>query len=240
MNSKNLHAAAVSLLLLAAPAGGVRATPVTYPPTSPFVAGTSIKAADVNASFTAVKTAVDDNATRLAAAETGLTAALARITALEATNAERMSYYAEQGGVDANGSIDDTWVDVGGTTIAVTFVAPTTIRYQLFARIYNYAGTTGSPTSCSVRIVKDDVPTALFPITPATMGDWNGILTGGDTSPNNSNQVALGGLVTMPAGAYTFKVQVVRKTTAGLVNSGNCSIFRWSFSKARFFIDVVP
>ena len=144
------------------------------------------------------------------------------------------------GGVDANVSIDDIWVDVVGTTIAVTFAAPTNIRYQLFARIYNYAGTTGNPTSCSVRIVKDEVPTALNPVTPATMGDWNGILIGGDTSPNNFHQVALGGLVTMPAGTYTFKVQVVRKATATLINSGNCSIFRWPFSKARFFIDVVP
>jgi hypothetical protein len=230
----------VSLLLLAVPAGGARASSVTYPATSPFVAGTSIKAADVNANFTAVKTAVDDNASRLTAAETGLTSALARIASLEAANTGRLSYYAEQGAIDANGSIDDTWVDVPGTAIPVTFAAPTNIRYQLFARIYNYGATTGNPTSCSVRIVKDNVPTPLFAVSPTTIGDWNGILTGGDASPNNAHQVALGGLVNLPAGTYNFKVQVVRKGTVGLINSGNCSIFRWPFSKARFFIDVVP
>jgi hypothetical protein len=238
VNAKNLQVAAVSLLLLAVPAGGALATPVTVPST--FVAGTSIKAAEVNANFTAVKTAVDDNATRLAAAETSLTSALARITALEATNAARVSHYADQAGVDANASIDDTWVDVPGVSIPLTFAAPTNIRYQLFARIYNYGATTGNSTSCSVQIVKDDLSTPLFGSYPLTLGDWNGILTGGDASPNNAQQVALGGLVTVPAGTYNFKVQVVRKATTGIVNSGSCQISRWNFSKARFFIDVVP
>jgi len=260
VNAKNLHVVAVSVLLLAVPAGAARASAVTYPGTSPFVAGTAIKAADVNANFTAVKTAVDDNNTRLTAAETGLTAAqtrltaaetgltaaqtsltaaLGRITALESANAARMSYYTEQT-ADALAGTDDLWVDLPGTSIPATFAAPTVIRYQLFAKLYNYGAAAGATSNCSIRIVQDAAGTALIPpAAPATLGDWNGLLaTGGDTVQNNSRQVALGGLAHMAAGSYLFKIQVVRKAMAG--NSGNCSVFRWSFSRARFFIDVVP
>ena len=266
MNSRNLLVVAASLLSLAVPTGVARASVVTFPATSPFVAGTTIRAADVNGAFTAVKTAVDDNATRLTAAEStlsstaaglastqtaltaattrltaaesSLTASLARVTALESANAARKSYYVEQT-FDGNSSVDDIWVNLPAVAIPLTFTAPTTIRYQLFARVYNYGAAAGTSTNCSVRIVQDDAGTALIPPAfPATLGDWNGVLTGGDTTPNNGHQVALGGLALLPAGTYNFKVQVVRKAQAG--NSGSCSVFRWSFSRARFFVNVVP
>lgn len=225
MNSKNLRLIAVLVVVFGLPAGVALAGQVTLPVAFPFVAGSTIRAADVNAAFTAVKSAVDDNA--------------ARIAALEAASTARLSYHAVQGGIDANGSVDDAWVDVQGTAIPVSFAATTTIRYQAFARLYNYGAAAGTTTSCSVRIVQDAANTPLVPPPPpATVGDWTSTLVAGADVPGNDKQVALGGLATLPAGNYTFKLQVVRKAKAG--NSGNCSIFRWSFSRANLFIDVVP
>lgn len=225
MISKNFRLIAVLLVVFGLPAGVALAGQVTFPGSFPFVAGSTIRAADVNAAFTAVKSAVDESA--------------ARIAALEAASAARQGYHAVQGNLDANGSVDDLWVDVSGASVPVTFAATTTIRYQAFARLYNYGSAAGTTTSCSVRIVQDATSTPLIPpASPATLGDWNGILVGGADQPGNDKQVALGGVASMAAGSYTFKLQVVRKAKAG--NSGNCSIFRWSFSRASLFIDVVP
>jgi len=191
-----------------------------------FTAGTTISSAAMNANFTAIGTAANDTD--------------ARLTALEAAIAGRKSFYAGQGNVDANASTDDVWVDVSGVSIPVTLTATTSIRYQLFARIYNYGAGAGTSTDCSVRIVQDDAGTPLNPVSPATMGDWNGILTGGASTPTNSRDVALGGLISLPTGTYNFKVQVARQTDANTTNSGNCSIFRWAFSRAQLFVDLVP
>ena len=225
MISKPFRVVAVLLAVLAIPAGVTLAGQVILPGTSPFTAGTPIRAAEVNAAFTAVKTAVDDNA--------------ARITALEAALAARQGYHSIQVGTDANASVDETWIDVPGTALPVTLGAPSNVRYQLFARVYNYGAAAGTTTSCSVRIVQDTAGTPLNAIFPATMGDWNSVLVGGDGQPGNDKQVALGGLVSLPAGDYVFKAQVVRHTKAS-ANSGNCSIFRWSFSRAQLFVDLVP
>ncbi len=239
MISAKFRLVAVLLVAFGIPAGVVLAGPVTFAGTFPFVAGSPIRAAEVNAAFTAVKSAVDDNSARIATGQTDLSALTSRVTALEAAEAARKSYYAEQGVTDANAGVDDTWVNVPSAVIPLTLTAPTNIRYQLFARIYNYGAAAGTATNCSVRIVQDDTGTPLVPpASPATLGDWNGVLTGGGDVPNNSQQVALSGLVNLPAGTYNLKVQVARKAMAG--NSGNCSIFRWSYSRARFFVDFVP
>jgi hypothetical protein len=239
MNPSKFRPLSIALLALAIPAGIALAGNVTFPATFPFVAGSPIRAADVNAAFNAVKTAVDTNSTSLTALAATVDANTARITALEAANAARASYHAGQGSTDAGASVDDTWVDVPGVAIPLTFAAATNFRYQLFAKVYNYGAAVGAVANCSVRIVTDDAGTPLNGSAPATLGEWNSILSGGDLSPNNSQQVALGGLITaFPAGTYNFKAQIVRKAMAG--NSGTCDIFRWNFSRAQLFIDVVP
>lgn len=235
MNPRNFRLAAVLLVVFGLPAGLAVAGSVTLPNT--FTAGTTIRAADVNANFTAVKSSVDDNAARISALESALAAQATRLTALEAT-AVKQRYYAGQSGVDANASVDDTWVDVPGVAIPITLTAATNLRYQLIGRVYNWAGTAPGVANCSVRIVTDDLGTPLNGSSPATLGEWNAVLTAGDTSPNNSQQLALGGLNTLPAGTYHFKAQIVRKALTG--SSGNCDIFRWSFSRAQLFVDVVP
>lgn len=212
----------LNMIVLAGTPFTANASQLTVP--NSFTAGTTISSTDMNANFTAVKTAVNDTDSRL--------------TALEAANAARQSFYAGQGGIDANASVDDVWVDVPSVAIPLTLAAPGKIRYQLFARIYNWGGAAATSTNCSVQIVRDDAGTALNGSSPATLGDWNAVLSGGADVPNNSQQVALGGLVNLPAGSYNFKVQVIRKAMLG--NSGNCSIFRWAFSRAQFFIDLVP
>ncbi len=116
---------------------------------------------------------------------------------------------------------------------------PHQLRYQLSAKVYNYGAAVGAVANCSVRIVTDDTGTPLNSSFPATLGEWNSVLAGGDTSPNNRQQLFLGGLKTsFPAGTYNFKAQIVRKAMVG--NSGNCDIFGWNFSRAQLFIDIVP
>ena len=164
ISKKFARLVAVLLVAFGLPAGVALAGQVTFPGTFPFVAGSPIRAAEVNATFTAVKTAVDDNATRVTSAQAELTALTSRVTALEAAEAARKSYYAEQAGTDANASVDDTWVNVPSAVIPLTLTAPTNIRYQLFARVYNFGAAAGAATSCSVRIVQDDVGTPLVPL----------------------------------------------------------------------------
>jgi len=207
----------------------VMASGVTIPKT--LVAGTTIVAADLNANFDALAVAVNDNDARI-------NQLLTRVSALEAAAASHPSYYAGQANLDVNTSVDDLWVDVPGVAIPATFAQTTKIRYSMFGRIYAWAGVAGSTASCSVRIVIDDNNTPLNPSFPVSLGDWTGLLSN-DNDPDQNHQVALGGLNTLPAGSYNFKLQIVRaaKTPA---NSGNCSFFRWSFSRAQMFIDVVP
>ena len=205
------------------------ASSVTIPKT--LVAGTTIVASDLNANFNALAVAVNDNDARI-------NQLLTRVSDLEAAAAAHPSYYVGQGSVDANASIDNLWLDVPGMAIPVTFAKTTNIRYAVFGRIYAWAGTAGTTNSCSVRIVSDDNNTPLNPSFPENLGDWTGILSN-DNDADQNHQVALGGLKTFPAGSYNFKLQIVRaeKTPA---NTGNCSFFRWSFSRAQMFIDVVP
>ena len=221
MITKRQRSVAMFLAVAVLVPAGVASAQVTT-----FTPGTTIRAADVNGNFTAVGAAV--------------TAVAGRVTALEATAAAAQTLFSGQSGVDANADTDDVWVDVPGISIGVVLGAPGQIRYRLFARMYNFGATPGVNTSCSLRIVTDSLPTPLNGVFPETMGDWNAILTGGDTSPNNSQTVALGGQVPLAAGIYTLKVQVVRAATAGLTNSGNCQISRWPFSRATLFVDVLP
>lgn len=227
-------AALLSIAVVATVALGANVTlPFTYTP------GTTARASEVNANFTAVKTAVDDNNTRLTTAEGGLTALTARVAALESQAAAGAHLYAEQGGTDANANVDDVWVDVVGTNIPLTLTAAHNVRYQMLGRLYNYGSAPTATTECSVRIVKDTANTPLIPPTvPTTTGDWWAVMSGDANNAGNAHQVALGGLVNLPAGTYNFKVQVVRKARVG--NSGNCQFSRWPFSKARLFIDLVP
>ena len=205
------------------------ASGVTIPKT--LVAGTTIVAADLNANFNALADAVNDNDARI-------NQLLTRVSTLEAAAAAHPSYYAGQADLDVNTSTDDLWVDVPGIAIPATFAQTTKIRYSVFGRIYAWAGAAGTTSSCSVRIVTDNSNTPLNPSFPVSLGDWTGLLSN-DNDPDQNHQVALGGLNTLPAGSYNFKLQIVRaaKTPA---NSGNCSFFRWSFSRAQMFIDVVP
>jgi hypothetical protein len=235
MNLKPYRVAAVVLAVLSIPAGLALASQVTG--TSNFISGTPIRAADMNANFTAVKSAVDDNHARLTTLEGANLEA--RLAALEAAQAARQSYFVGQGGTDANASVDESWVDVPGMVLPVTLATAGNIRYQLFGRVYNYGAAPGTTTSCSVRIVQDATGTPLHGVAPATAGDWNSTLVGGDGQPGNDKQLALGGLTNLPAGDYLFKVQIVRHTKA-TENSGNCSIFRWPFSRAQLFVDLAP
>lgn len=239
MNKKTLRNLGVMIAAFCVAGGVAIASNVTFPSTFPFMANTPIRAAEVNSAFTAVKTAVDDNNTRLSAAETSLTALTARVAALEAANAPGAHLFAEQSATDANAGTDDTWVDVPGINIPLTLTAARNVRYLMAGRIYNFGAVSTAVTECSVRIVRDNMNTPLIPpAAPTTTGDWTGLLSGDANSPDNMDQVTLAGLTNLPAGSYNFKVQVVRK--ARMSNSGNCSIFRWPFGKARLFIDLVP
>jgi hypothetical protein len=123
--------------------------------------------------------------------------------------------------------------------IPLNFATPTNFRYQLSAKVYNFGAAVGAVANCSVRIVTDDTGTPLNGSSPATMGEWNSVLSGGGDVPNNSQQLLLAGRKTaFPAGTYNFKAQIVRKAMVG--NSGTCDIFRWSFSRAQLFIDILP
>lgn len=237
--NKTLRNLGIMLVAFCVAAGVTLAGQVTFPSTFPFMQNTPIRAAEVNAAFTAVKGAVDDNHTRLTAAEAALTALTARVAAVEAAEAAGAHLYGEQGATDANGSVDDVWVDVPGINIPLTLTTARNVRYMMTGRIYNYGAGAGAVTECSVRIVKDTAGTPLIPpTTPTTTGDWTGILSGDANSPDNMDQVTLAGLTNLAAGTYNFKVQIVRKMRA--TNAGNCSIFRWPFGKARLFIDLAP
>lgn len=83
MNSKGALSGKIALMSLLSFALPAAAGPVNG--LTSFTAGTPARAAEVNGNFTAVKTAVDDNHTRIGTIE-GVNAA-ARITALEGANA---------------------------------------------------------------------------------------------------------------------------------------------------------
>lgn len=237
--NKTLRNLGIMLVAFCVAAGVTLAGQVTFPSTFPFMQNTPIRAAEVNSAFTAVKGAVDDNHTRLVAAEAALAALTARVATLEAADSAASHLFGEQGATDANGNTDDVWVDVPGINVPLTLTAPRNVRYLMTGRIYNYGASAAAFTECSVRIVKDTANTPLIPpASPTTTGDWTGILSGDVNSPDNMDQVTLAGLTNLAAGSYNFKVQVVRKARA--TNSGNCSIFRWPFGKARLFIDLVP
>jgi hypothetical protein len=239
MNKNTVKQLGVMLLAFCVATGIALASQVTFPSTFPFVANTPIRAAEVNSTFIAVKTAVDDNHARLSTAEASLTALTARVAALEAATGPASRLYGEQGSLDANAAVDDAWVDVQGINIPLTLTAARNVRYLMVGRIYNFGAAPTALTDCSVRIVRDITNTPLIPPTlPTTTGDWTGTLSGDSTSPDNMDQVTLSGVTSLPAGNYNFKVQVVRKARA--TNSGNCSIFRWPYSKARLLIDLVP
>jgi len=194
-----------------------------------FQSDTAISSSDMNSNFDSLSTAVNG-------LDTSVNDLSRRLQALEDANAGR--YYAGQSMTDAGTNVDNTWTNIPGISIPLVFSTPTKIRYQLFATVFNFAATVGAATKCSVRIVQDNNDTPLNPVFPTSVGDWVGILTGGENSPNNSEQVTLGGLVTLPAGSYNFKAQINRPAVPG--NSGACSIFRWAFSRAQFFVDIVP
>lgn len=239
MNKTSIRNIGIMLTAFAVAAGVALAGQVNFPSTYPFLQNTPIRAAEVTATFNAVKTAVDDNHARLTTAEGSLTALTARVAALEAAGAAGAHLFAEQGVTDANANVDDVWVDVPGINIPLTLTAARNVRYLMVGRLYNYGAGAGAVTECSVRIVRDTTNTPLIPpTTPTTTGDWTGIFSGDANSPDNMDQVTLAGLTNLPAGSYNFKVQLVRKARA--TNSGSCSIFRWPFGKARLFIDLVP
>jgi hypothetical protein len=77
-NNQTWKAGLLSLAVVATVAFG---SSVTLPFT--FTAGTTARAADVNANFTAVKTAVDDNNTRITALQASVTALQATVTTLQ-------------------------------------------------------------------------------------------------------------------------------------------------------------
>lgn len=239
MNKTSIRNIGIMLAAFCVAAGVALAGQVNFPSTFPFLQNTPIRAAEVTATFNAVKIAVDDNHTRLTTAEAGLTSLTARVAALEAAAAAEAHLFSEQGVTDANGNVDDVWVDVPGINIPLTLTAPRNIRYLFAGRIYNYGASASAITECSVRLVRDSTNTPVVPpALPTTTGDWTGLLSGDANSPDNMDQVTLAGLITLPAGTYNFKAQIVRKARA--TNSGNCSIFRWPFGKARLFIDLVP
>lgn len=74
MNERTFRSIGIMLAAFAIAAGVALAGQVSFPGTFPFAAGTPIRAAEVNAAFTAVKTAVDDNHTRLTTLETRVSA----------------------------------------------------------------------------------------------------------------------------------------------------------------------
>jgi hypothetical protein len=78
-NNQTWKAGLLSLAVVATVAFGSN---VTLPFT--FTAGTTARAADVNANFTAVKTAVDDNNARITALQTSLTTLQGTVTTLQA------------------------------------------------------------------------------------------------------------------------------------------------------------
>ena len=81
-----LSLTAALLALASAPA---RASTVTLPNT--FTAGTTAKAGEVNANFTAVKTSVDDNASKIGTLQTSTTANSSAITTLQTSTSANAS-----------------------------------------------------------------------------------------------------------------------------------------------------
>jgi hypothetical protein len=85
MNSRTLQKLGVMMAAFAIAAGVALAGQVTFPSTFPFTAGTPIRAAEVNAALTAVKTAVDDNHARVSTLETNVAALTTRGLTLPST-----------------------------------------------------------------------------------------------------------------------------------------------------------
>jgi len=135
----------ITIVLFICSAINASAGSVTIPTT--FTSGTTAKASEVNANFTAVKTAVDDNDSRIATLEAALTALTTRVTALETENAklttENTDLTTRLEEVEGNSVLElDGYLSLGADTVnSVTYAKA--VFSGINVQVVSGSGTTG-------------------------------------------------------------------------------------------------
>jgi hypothetical protein len=134
VNSKTLHRVVVLLFVMALPAGAALASDVLLP--NYFVAGTPIRAAEVNANFQAIKGASDDNYVEILALQD-------RMTAQEAKTASRVGAYTV-------GALDFQPTVTGSTNVVRVFdsFGADTANGRIGAAIHPPNGSTPTKLTC--------------------------------------------------------------------------------------------
>jgi hypothetical protein len=207
-----------------------------------FTAGTAAKASEVNGNFAAVKTAVDNNFSLIGALQTAVTTlqttvnALttrvttteSNVTAIQNTLQGRVLYYAEQNS-DLLVSTTGTWGNVPGASVTFSTSANSTnVLLTATGSLHQYAGP-ATWVRCGLRFLIDGQPIAG---TDATRGNLEAAASAWDT-PLDAMPFAMRESYSFGPGSHTVSVQMSRIPVTGVTASGECALFRWTYSRTH-------
>jgi len=259
---KNKHvwiSVAVGLVI----AGGAVAGNVTLPNT--FQPNTPARASEMNANFTAVRTAVNDNFTLIGALQAALTTLTARVTSTESaittlnprvTSAENslasvssrlnaveqqllagVPLVAVQGLMDAAQDTEGVWIDVGGATVSFSTTDPST-RILMTATGAMATWASSSWLRCGVRFLVDGSP---LPGAGGPDSEGNLAMSPGPYKAGAAESLPFTSIepYTVGPGNHTVSLQMTRVHADGNTATGFCSIFHWTFSRAKLIVQRI-
>lgn len=238
MDSRNRRAVLSGLVVVSLLATFAFASSVDLPYT--FTAGTTAKASEVNGNFAAVKAAVDSNFSLITALQASLSALVDKVTRAEGAvtavqNAlqSRATYYAVQN-QDLIVSQSNTWHPVPGASVTFSTSASTRVLLTANGTLHQYNGPAAF-VDCRMRFVVDGAAVAGT----AEHGSVHVIAAAPWDRPGNRNPFMMREMVTLAAGSHTVSVELARSQNEWALESGECGIYRWTFSRTHLTAETL-